>query len=122
MSGRRDESVVLDDIVAAAQQVVDLVGALPDGQLSSDTQVGHAVLWNLTVLGEATKRLRPETRERFAGVPWTDFTRTRDYLVHHYEGIDWRLLEEVGRKELPGLLPKLTEIRDLLRSEADTRA
>jgi uncharacterized protein with HEPN domain len=122
MSGRRDESVVLDDIVTAAQRVVDLVGALPSGQLGSDTHVGHAVLWNLTVLGEATKRLRPETRERFADVPWTDFTRTRDYLVHHYEGVDWRLLEEVGRKELPRMLPKLNEIRDLLQSEADSSA
>jgi uncharacterized protein with HEPN domain len=119
MSGRRDESVVLDDIVTAAQQVVDLVGALPGGQLGSDAHVGHAVLWNLTVLGEAAKRLRPETRERFADVPWSNFTRTRDYLVHHYEGTDWRLLEEVGRKELPRPLPKLNAIRDLLQSEAD---
>lgn len=122
MSGRRDESVVLDDIVAAAQQVVDLVDAVPDAKLGSDTHIGHAVLWNLTVLGEATKRLRPETRERFTEMPWADFTRTRDYLVHHYEGIDWRLLEEVGRREMPRLLPRLGEIRDLLRSETDANA
>jgi uncharacterized protein with HEPN domain len=109
-------------MVIAAQRVVDMVGALPDDGLGSAEHVGHAVLWNLTVLGEATKRLRPETRARFEDVPWSDFTRTRDYLVHHYEGIDWHLLEEVGRRELPRLIPKLDEIRDLLRSEADASA
>lgn len=119
MSGRRDESVVLSDIVVAAQRVVETVGASPAGELGGDRDAGDAVLWNLTVLGEATKRLRPETRERFADVPWSDFTRTRDYLVHHYEGTDWHVLETVGRSELPKLLPRLSEIRDLLRAEAD---
>jgi uncharacterized protein with HEPN domain len=122
MSGRRDESVVLGDIFVAAQRVVEMVDALPAGELGGDPRTGDAVLWNLTVLGEATKRLRPETRERFADVPWSDFMRTRDYLVHHYEGTDWPLIADVGRRELPKLLPRLREIRDLLRAEADASA
>jgi uncharacterized protein with HEPN domain len=119
MSGRRDESVVLGDIVVAAQRVAEMVGASPVGELGDDPDTGDAVLWNLTVLGEATKRLRPETRERFADIPWSDFMRTRDYLVHHYEGTDWPVLEAVGRGELPTLLPRLSEIRGLLQAEAD---
>jgi uncharacterized protein with HEPN domain len=122
MSGRRDESVVLGDIVVAVRRVVEMVGALPAGGLGGHPETGDAILWNLTVLGEATKRLRPETRERFTDVPWSDFMRTRDYLVHHYEGTDWQLLEAIGRRELPKLLPRLSEICDRLQAEADASA
>ena len=38
--------------------------------------------------------------------------RTRDRIVHHYEGIEWWLIEEIVAEELPVLPPRLIEIRD----------
>ena len=45
--------------------------------------------------------------------------RTRDVIVHHYEGVNWPLIAEIIARDLPRLIPRLVEIRDTLRAEFD---
>ena len=119
MSGRRDESLLLDDIVDASERLIEIGSPVPAGMLGGDRGLAEMIQWNLVVLGEAVKRLRPETRERFQDVPWSAVAGTRDRIVHHYEGVRWHVVASVIAEELPALLPRFTEIRDLLRAEFD---
>ena len=118
MCGRRDASLVLDDIVAAATRLTELGEHLPVRGVP-DRDTADMVLWNLTVLGEAAKRLESDVRSRFAGVAWSAMAGTRDVVVHHYEGVDWEIVTRVVREDLPAVLPELTAIRDQLRTEYD---
>jgi uncharacterized protein with HEPN domain len=119
MSGRRDDSLLLADIVGAAERLIELGRRVSPGRLGFDRDIGDMVQWNLLVLGEASKRLRQTTRDRFGDVPWSDLIRTRDRIIHHYEGMNWRLIAEIISDELPPLLPRLREIRDIVRTEFD---
>lgn len=119
MSGRRDESLLLDDVVQAATRLVTISTALPSGQLGTNPDLDEAILRNLTLLGEASKRLSEATRERLPHIPWRHFARTRDFLIHHYEGIDWRLIEEICTTDLPALIPDLLDVQAHLRAEFD---
>lgn len=119
MCGRRDESLVLDDLVRAATRLTAIMRSRGATPLGGDPDIDEVVLWNLTVLGEASKRLSAQTRERFPDVPWRELARTRDLVVHHYEGVDWPLIEQICRVDVPVLSPRLEEIRDLLRREFD---
>ncbi|MDO9556183.1 MAG: DUF86 domain-containing protein [Coriobacteriia bacterium] len=119
MSGRRDESLLLDDVVHATSRLIEL-GSNEVTQLGDDLPSDERVLYNLIILGEAVKRLSPETRERFADVPWSPMARARDRVVHHYEGMDWPVIESIIRSDLPPMLPRLLEIRDILREEYDS--
>lgn len=120
MSGRRDDSLVLDDIVDAAQELVSL-GAADNGPLGTERATNDRVLWNLTVLGEAAKRAGADVRDRNPEIPWANMAETRDRVVHHYEGVNWTTVADILRVELPPLLPKLREIRDQLRIDTPTR-
>jgi uncharacterized protein with HEPN domain len=119
MSGRRDDSLLLEDMVDATERLIELTRSVPKGRLGLERGTNEMVLWNLVVLGEATKRLRKQTRERFADVLWKRIAGTRDRIAHNYEGIDWQVVTAIIADELPALLPRLTEIRDLLRAEFD---
>jgi uncharacterized protein with HEPN domain len=119
MSGRRDDSLLLDDLLDAAQRIVDLASDVPTGHLGQDRDTSERILWNLVVLGEAVKRMRMQTRERFPEVPWKMIAGTRDRVTHHYEGIDWEVVARIITQELPPLLPRLREIRDVVRTEFD---
>lgn len=121
MSGQRDESLALDDIVGACERLIELGSGIPTGMLGTDRDVAEMVQWNLVVLGEATKRLRTSTRERFPDVPWAPMAATRDRVVHHYEGVRWPVVANIITGDLPALLPRLVELRDLLRAESDAR-
>ncbi len=118
MSGGRDESLLLGDIVEKATRLIELGAAFPEDP-ASDCGYTEGVLYNVIILGEAAKRLPVSTRERFPDVPWSDMSRIRDRVVHHYEGIDWFALRGVMCGYLPAILPRLVEIRDTLRTEFD---
>ena len=51
-----------------------------------------AVIRCLEILGEATKRLRPEFRRLHPDLPWRAMAGMRDVLIHAYDQVD---LEEV---------------------------
>jgi uncharacterized protein with HEPN domain len=119
MSGRRDDSLLLDDLIGAGERLIELSARVPVGTLGVDEDVAEMIQWNLLVLGEASKRLRGPTRDRFGDVQWSDLIRTRDRVMHHYEGMNWGLIAEIIADELPPLLPRLREIRDIVRAEFD---
>lgn len=120
MSGRRDESLLLDDLVDAAERLLGLGSDVPPGYLGLERDLNEQILWNLVVLGEATKRLSAGVRTRFDDVLWAKMAQTRDRVTHHYEEIDWPLVADIINLDLPPLLPRLIAIRDTLRAEFDS--
>lgn len=119
MSGRRDDSLLLDDLIGAGGRLIELGARVPPGTLGLDQDVAEMIQWNLLVLGEASKRLRAATRDRFGDIAWSGLIRTRDRIIHPYEGMNWPLIGEIIADELPPLLPRLREIRDIVRTEFD---
>lgn len=56
---------------------------------------------------------------RFGDIEWSDLIRTGDGIIHHYEAMNRPLIAEIIADELPPLMPRLREIRDIVRTEFD---
>lgn len=69
----------------------------------ADRKTQDAVLRNLEIVGEATKRLSRESRSSQADVAWQQIAGMRDRLIHAYFGVDLRLVWEVVEHRLPDL-------------------
>ena len=119
MSGRRDESLVLDDALDAIERLIEIGTQARREFLGLDRDISEPILWNLVVLGESAKRLSGPLRGRFDEMPWSDMARTRDRITHRYDAIDWVVVAEIIYDQLPPLLPRLIEIRDTVRAEFD---
>lgn len=115
MSGRRDESLLVDDMIGAAERLIELARLVPS-EGKPEQEVAEMILWNMTVLGEAAKRLPEAVRAQGCDVNWRAMSRTRDVVVHHYEDVDWEVIRGIARTDLPQLLPRLVKLRDALRS------
>ena len=69
-----------------------------------------AVIRQLEIIGEATKRLAPELRSQYSQVPWRRIAGLRDVLIHDYMGVDLAAVWEVTQRDVPALQKQLQAI------------
>jgi uncharacterized protein with HEPN domain len=87
----------------------------PTGSLGTDEEKSDAILFNLAILGEAAKAIPATIRTEHPDIPWAEMAMTRDKVIHHYHGIDWKTVADIVENVLPGLLPRLERVREKLR-------
>ncbi len=60
-----------------------------------------AVVRQLEIIGEATKRLSQDLRDRHPQVPWRQIAGLRDVLIHDYISVDVQAAWQITQKNLP---------------------
>jgi uncharacterized protein with HEPN domain len=109
MSKHRDD-IVLKDINDAAILIVEFVKGFEKEIFLDDWKTRSAVLYQLTVIGEAVKRLSPEFRKEHTQIPWTLMAGMRDHLIHAYDLVDWDEVWKTATRDIPDLLEKIDKL------------
>ena len=84
----RDYDSLLD-IYQAGQRVISYAEGLSQSELEADGMRVSAILYQVLIIGEATKRLSRELRDQHPEIPWNSMAGMRDILAHHYDEIDF---------------------------------
>nr|WP_242035665.1 HepT-like ribonuclease domain-containing protein [Leptolyngbya sp. FACHB-8] len=92
------------DIVRAGQLVLQFAQGLGREQLNADLRTQSAILYQIAIMGEATKRLSRELRTKHPEVPWDDIAGMRDIITHQYDRLDLNIVWQVVQKNIPELL------------------
>lgn len=106
---KRDERVILQDILDYAQEAVDFCQGQTLATFTSDRMRQLAVLRLIQLVGEASIRLSDATRQKFPSVPWHQLRAMRNILVHQYEGIDDAIVWKTAVERLPELILNLQQ-------------
>ncbi len=102
----RDDATLLD-ILRAARLALEFCAGLDKAGFLTDLKTQAAVLHELLVLGEATKRLSAEFRDEHSDVPWKAIAGMRDRLLHGYDDVDLDLVWKTLEEDLPPLITRL---------------
>jgi len=76
-------------------------------ELSDNDEKLSAILYQITIIGEATKRLSASFRQRHADIPWREMAGMRDIIVHEYDQLDFEVVWDVVTNKLPALVKQL---------------
>ncbi len=109
MSKHRDD-IVLPDITNAAKLIAGFIEGFNKVRFISDWKTRSAVMYQLTVIGEAVKRLSSEFRIAHSEIPWSDIAGMRDHLIHAYDLVDWDEVWATAPSDVPGLLSQVDHI------------
>ena len=99
----RDKASLLD-IDRAGKLILQFAQGLSRKQLESDLRTQSAILYQITIMGEATKRLSREFREQHPEIPWDDIAGMRDVVAHQYDRVDLNIVWQVIQRNIPELL------------------
>jgi uncharacterized protein with HEPN domain len=67
----------------------------------NDTVLTRAVVRSLEIIGEASKNIPADVRNKYPAVEWRVMAGMRDRLIHHYFGIDYETIYKTIKEDLP---------------------
>ncbi len=108
----RDPRLFLEDIQESCLKILRYIQDLDFASFCADEKTKDAVIWNLTIIGEAVKHIPEEIRNRYSEVNWRDIAGLRNVVVHEYFGVDEEILWDVVTNKIPELLRVVEDILD----------
>lgn len=106
----KDWRVRVEDMLEAIERVSAYVEGMSRADFVADARTQDAVLRNLEVLGEASKRVPYSIQHRHPDIPWSRIGDMRNILVHEYHSVDPEIILDAARNDLPQLVGPLRAV------------
>jgi uncharacterized protein with HEPN domain len=106
----RDDSVYLLHIRDAIEKLQEYTKGVSKQSFHTNTLVQDAVIRQIEIIGEATKRISEATRSDASDIPWQDIAGMRDKLIHDYFGVDIEKVWLTVQVDIPVLKTKISKL------------
>ena len=103
------DRVRLQHMLEAAQEALSFAKGKTCADLESNRMLAHALVECLRVAGEAARQVSAETRQEYPAIPWRDVIGMRNLLVHEYFKIDYDVVWQTVKEDLPSLVEALEQ-------------
>jgi len=114
-----DDRLYLTDMADACHRVRRHLQGQTWADFQSNEMLQDAILWQLTILGEAAAKVSPPFRTAHPTVPWRDLKNLRNRLVHGYNDLDLGRVWQVAVTDVPRLVQTLDPLVAALQAEAE---
>jgi len=105
----RDLTYLLD-ITRAVRLAISFVKGYDRATFYDDDKTQSAVLHQLLLIGEVTKRLSDSLKSDNPDIPWRQIAGMRDKLIHDYDDVDLSQVWKTVQSNLPELLSRLEQM------------
>ena len=107
----RDDVLLIDDMIAAAEAVVRYTSGLDEERFCGNKMLCDAVLYEIAVLGEAANGVSRATAAQHPDIPWSFIAGMRHRVIHGYGSVDLDIVWDTATRHIPALLPQLKGLR-----------
>ncbi|MEW6069405.1 MAG: DUF86 domain-containing protein [Candidatus Thermoplasmatota archaeon] len=92
------------------EYLVEKVRELSREKFVKDETLKRAFVRSLEIIGEATKKIPDEFKQKYPDVNWKEMAGMRDVLIHGYFGVNYNIVWDIVVNHIPLLLNKMKEI------------
>jgi len=102
--------ISIKDIRNAIVSIEKFVEGITFEQFKNDDKTSSAVIRKFEIIGEATKNVHENIREKFPQIAWKEMAGMRDKLIHAYSKVDLNLVWMTIKQRLPQLKSAIEKI------------
>jgi len=97
----RDQKLYLTDVLAAIESIERFIEGMSFEDFQQDDKTASAVIRKFEIIGEASRNISDNIKQRHPEVPWREMAGMRDRLIHGYFGVDYNLVWSTIKNRLP---------------------
>ncbi len=94
----KNNTVYINDILESITKIEKYIKNINEDVFLKNDQIQDAVLRRLEIIGEATKQISNEFKEKYPVIPWKKVAGLRDILIHTYSSVNlkriWKILDD----------------------------
>ena len=112
----RSIRLYLQDILNSIRKIKQYTSQTTQSELLENEQAFDAVVYNLQIIGEATRKIPEEIRNRQPQVEWKNVIGIRNVITHAYFSIDDEVVWDIIQTKLDPLqscVQQILETEDL---------
>lgn len=91
----------LEDIQLAMSRIAEYVEGYDFNRFKKDYKTVDAVIRNFEIIGEASRTLDDEIKNKYPDIPWKEMYYLRNRVSHEYFGVDYEIIWDVAVNHLP---------------------
>lgn len=100
----------LQHILDAIKDIENSTSNLSKAEFILDKDVRDANIRRLEIIGEAVKNISDETKHKYPYIEWRKIAATLDKVIHNYFGVDFDLVWNIIKKDVPALKEHIEKI------------
>jgi len=106
----REWKLFVEDILESIELIESYVANMDIENFKNDRKTIDAVVRNFEIIGEASRNIPDEIKNKYQNVDWKGMIGLRNRIAHGYFGINLTIIWEILKQELPLLKEKMKQI------------
>ena len=113
----RAYNLYIEDMLTSMQRIEEYIGEMEFREFKMNYLVVDAIIRNFEIIGEASKNVPPEIKDKYPEIPWKKMYGLRNLIAHEYFGIDYEMIWQISKNSLP---QNSIDLRNIIEKEKST--
>lgn len=110
MKGKPGNKARLEHILTAIKEIEFYTKGLDRTEFLKNSMVRFASVKQIEIIGEAVVHISKATKEKYPQIAWSHIETMRHILVHEYYGMDFKVVWQSIKEDIPGLKTEIEKI------------
>jgi len=110
MKGPITDKIRIQHILDAIKEVEKYLSGISYEDYLANSEKRFATVKQIEIVGEACNHISPELKQAHPEVEWRSITGFRNISIHEYFGVNFHIVWEIAKNDLPVLKEQFAKI------------